>query len=309
MFWYIIIPAIVLFVIWLWWTSKPELKCPGCFKTYRRKGGYNKHLETCSAFANHKENIRKEQERRNEQQRKENEQKQKQKEEEQKRQQKQRNYQRKSNRKNRSNWFYDDYWEKLRDLQRRRDEATDHLWDEYFESNSDYHSERIFDKINDIDDMFDQEEDELWEKYHGPDNHSHEDYHREYEQKTRDGQWNRDKQYEKSWNSWEKAKQNYEKAKQDWKEKTGKDWNEDGDWWDNFEDFLEEESINIDECYETLGLPTNATFKEVKIRFRELALKHHPDRCTDKKAAEEKFKKINEAYETIKNSKKTETQA
>ena len=44
------------------------------------------------------------------------------------------------------------------------------------------------------------------------------------------------------------------------------------------------------------------TWEQVKKRFRELALKFHPDKVKDeeKKTAEEECKKIYEAYETIK---------
>ena len=50
MFWYIIIPAIAIFVIWLWWTGKPQIACPGCDKKYRRKGGLADHMETCDTY-------------------------------------------------------------------------------------------------------------------------------------------------------------------------------------------------------------------------------------------------------------------
>lgn len=53
--------------------------------------------------------------------------------------------------------------------------------------------------------------------------------------------------------------------------------------------------------YETLGVAKNATADEIKSAFRKLARKHHPDLAKDKKAAEEKFKEINEAYEVLGN--------
>ena len=186
-----------------------------------------------------------------------------------------------------------DYWEKWHEIQERRDAATEPLWEKYYESAiDDDDDDSIWNKINEIDEIFDQEEDELWEK-HMDDRYDPGEFHEEYERKTRDGSWERDKAYEKSWNNWQKAKKDYEDA-------TGQKYS--SDWYENFnwDDFLGEKSVNIDECYETLGLPTNVTFNEVKTRYRELALKHHPDRCEDKKQAEEKFKQIAEAYEQIK---------
>src|SRR3989338_3108732 len=58
--------------------------------------------------------------------------------------------------------------------------------------------------------------------------------------------------------------------------------------------------------YEALGVPRNATQEEVKRAFRKLALKHHPDRNSGDKSAEEKFKEVNQAYEILSDSKKRE---
>ncbi len=51
--------------------------------------------------------------------------------------------------------------------------------------------------------------------------------------------------------------------------------------------------------YKTLGVPRDASPADIKKAFRKLARKHHPDVATDKKAAEEKFKEINEANEVL----------
>jgi len=51
-----------------------------------------------------------------------------------------------------------------------------------------------------------------------------------------------------------------------------------------------------------LGLSENPTKLEVKQRFRKLAKTEHPDKFTDsilKKQAEEKFKKIINAYDNL----------
>jgi curved DNA-binding protein len=56
--------------------------------------------------------------------------------------------------------------------------------------------------------------------------------------------------------------------------------------------------------YETLGVAKGASADDIKGSFRKLARKHHPDLAKDKKAAEEKFKEINEAYEVLSDPEK-----
>ncbi len=57
--------------------------------------------------------------------------------------------------------------------------------------------------------------------------------------------------------------------------------------------------------YEILGVSRDASQEEIKRRFRELALKYHPDRNPDRrKWAEEKFKEISEAYEVLSDPEK-----
>jgi len=53
--------------------------------------------------------------------------------------------------------------------------------------------------------------------------------------------------------------------------------------------------------YETLGVEKTATEKEIKQAYRKLARKYHPDvyQGDAKKAAEEKFKLVSEAYEVL----------
>jgi len=58
-------------------------------------------------------------------------------------------------------------------------------------------------------------------------------------------------------------------------------------------------SAKFRDYYQTLGVSKSATAADIKSAFRKLARKHHPDTAKDKKAAEEKFKEINEAYEVL----------
>ena len=58
--------------------------------------------------------------------------------------------------------------------------------------------------------------------------------------------------------------------------------------------------------YETLGLKKSATHDELKKAYRELALRHHPDRVPveKKKEAEDTFKEISEAYAVLSDPQK-----
>ena len=62
---------------------------------------------------------------------------------------------------------------------------------------------------------------------------------------------------------------------------------------------------DADSAYAVLEISPSATDDEVKTAYRRMAMKNHPDKVATlgpdvQKAAEEKFRKIQEAYETIK---------
>lgn len=62
---------------------------------------------------------------------------------------------------------------------------------------------------------------------------------------------------------------------------------------------------NKRDFYEVLGVERTATDEELKRAYRKLAKKYHPDANPDnKKEAEEKFKEVSEAYETLSNPQK-----
>jgi molecular chaperone DnaJ len=60
----------------------------------------------------------------------------------------------------------------------------------------------------------------------------------------------------------------------------------------------------LKDYYEILGVSRDATQDEIKKAFRQLALKHHPDRNLGEKASEDKFKVINEAYSCLSDPEK-----
>ncbi|PKN38219.1 MAG: integrase [Deltaproteobacteria bacterium HGW-Deltaproteobacteria-2] len=59
-----------------------------------------------------------------------------------------------------------------------------------------------------------------------------------------------------------------------------------------------------EDYYQVLGVDKKATADDIKKAYRKLALKWHPDKNPNNKAAEEKFKKISEAYAVLSDDKK-----
>ncbi|MDE7463569.1 MAG: DnaJ domain-containing protein, partial [Clostridiales bacterium] len=56
--------------------------------------------------------------------------------------------------------------------------------------------------------------------------------------------------------------------------------------------------------YEILGVSKTASEDEIKSSFRKLARQYHPDLHPGDEAAANKFKEINEAYETLSDAQK-----
>src|SRR5437660_4392669 len=56
--------------------------------------------------------------------------------------------------------------------------------------------------------------------------------------------------------------------------------------------------------YEILGVERNANDNDLKIAYRKLAMKFHPDRNSGDRDSEHRFKEINEAYEVLKDGDK-----
>ncbi len=61
-----------------------------------------------------------------------------------------------------------------------------------------------------------------------------------------------------------------------------------------------------EDYYRVLNVPRDASLEEIKKSYRKLARKHHPDVNPGDKHAEERFKRISEAYDILSDPKKRE---
>jgi curved DNA-binding protein len=60
----------------------------------------------------------------------------------------------------------------------------------------------------------------------------------------------------------------------------------------------------MSDYYSLLGVDRNASEDQIKKAYRKMAMKYHPDRNKDNPQAEDKFKKISEAYAVLSDKKK-----
>jgi len=62
--------------------------------------------------------------------------------------------------------------------------------------------------------------------------------------------------------------------------------------------------MNKTDYYKILGVERSATTDDIKVAYRKLAMKYHPDRNPGNKTAEDKFKEATEAYEILGDTQK-----
>src|ERR687893_1308419 len=58
-------------------------------------------------------------------------------------------------------------------------------------------------------------------------------------------------------------------------------------------------ATSVKDPYRTLGVDRKASDEEIKKAYRKLARQYHPDRNAGDKAAEERFKEVQEAYSIL----------
>ncbi|RPJ76933.1 MAG: J domain-containing protein, partial [Desulfobacteraceae bacterium] len=59
-----------------------------------------------------------------------------------------------------------------------------------------------------------------------------------------------------------------------------------------------------EDYYKILNVPRDASEADIKKAYRKLAMKYHPDHAKGDKTAEERFKKISEAYAVLSDKQK-----
>src|SRR5918999_2338033 len=63
-------------------------------------------------------------------------------------------------------------------------------------------------------------------------------------------------------------------------------------------------ATSVRDPYRTLGVDRKASDEEIKKAYRKLARQYHPDRNAGDKAAEERFKEVQEAYSILSDAEK-----
>jgi len=63
-------------------------------------------------------------------------------------------------------------------------------------------------------------------------------------------------------------------------------------------------AAGMKEYYEILGVSRGASLEEVKVSYRRLALRYHPDKNPGDREAEEQFKLVSEAYQVLSDTEK-----
>lgn len=60
--------------------------------------------------------------------------------------------------------------------------------------------------------------------------------------------------------------------------------------------------MHLSECYRLLGVPRNATLDDIKVAYRRLARKYHPDVNQNDPTTTDKFRLVQEAYKMLKDA-------